>query len=415
MKLTALNNGWTSNQYKIFRILFGSYLAVHFLYLLPWVSEVFSSQGMLSDAALSPLIHFFPNMLSMIDSPNFLIFFVGTAAIAAICFTLGYKEKYAAIFMWYVLACLFTRNPLIANPSLPYVGWMLLASCFVTSKSCTISDKETLQDNWFVMPKGIFVAAWAVLAISYSYSGYTKLLSPSWVDGNNIHYVLQNPLARDYFLRDFFLWLPPIFLQLLTWTVLYIELLFAPLVLIPKMRPIMWSAMLFIQCGFALLLNFPDLTFAMILFHLFTFNPAWIKSSTLSNNAILYYDGNCALCHGTVQFILAEDKIGQLRFSPLQSQFFKSRMSNASEQSPLDTIILIDGNKIMKKSDAVIALLTYLGGLWRVLSWALMLMPRPIRNMGYDIVGYYRYQLVGKTDEMCPIIPKSLKARFEFN
>ena len=50
-----MENNWTANQYRLFRVLLGAYLFVHFAQLLPWAGEVFSSAGMLPDAAQSPL------------------------------------------------------------------------------------------------------------------------------------------------------------------------------------------------------------------------------------------------------------------------------------------------------------------------------------------------------------------------
>lgn len=176
----------------------------------------------------------------------------------------------AAVWLIYILACLFGQNPLIANPALPYLGFMLLA-------------------------------------LSYSYSGYTKVLSPSWLEGNNIIYLLNNPLARDYFLRDFFLWIPPIFLQLLTLSVLFIELFFAPLAIFSALRPILWGLMALIQLGFACLLNFFDSTSLMLLFHLITFDPTWVPGKDIGKRPILFYDRQCGLCHGVIKFLLAED------------------------------------------------------------------------------------------------------------
>src|SRR5262249_53951403 len=146
----------------------------------------------------------------------------------------GYHDKIAAFFTWYVLASLFARNPLIANPALPYVGWMLLFHLFVPRlPRGEVADQRIAEVSarW-TMPTPLFAAAWIVLALAYSYSGYTKVLSPSWVTGDAVAYVLQNPLARDYCLRDALLMLPDGALRILTWSILGIELLFAPLALI---------------------------------------------------------------------------------------------------------------------------------------------------------------------------------------
>ena len=258
MKFPVLENGWTGGQFSLFRILLGLYLCIHFLDLVPWAPEVFSSAGMLSDGGLSPLIGLFPNIFLLNDSPQFVQGVVISGVAASLLFTAGYRQKMAAVWCLFVLASLFGRNPLIANPALPYVGFMLLASLFVPSGaygSHAAKGRDDLGRGW-VMPQDVILGAWIVLALTYSYSGYTKLLSPSWVSGDNIQFVLNNPLARDYFLRDLFLWLPPIFLKLATWGVLVIELFFLPLVLFKKLRPVMWTLMLLIQIGFALSVEF---------------------------------------------------------------------------------------------------------------------------------------------------------------
>ena len=408
-------NGWTGGQYSFYRILFGIYLTVHFLHLLPWASEIFSAQGMIPLISSSPTINYFPNIFLVSDCAIFVEFMVVLSAISSVLFTLGYKDKIAAIFIWFMLACLFSRNPLIANPSLPYTGWLLLAHCFIPKEpygSFTARFRENPKGTWF-MPQEIFIAAWLVLALSYSYSGYTKMLSPSWMAGHNIMYVLQNPLARDYFLRDFLLWLPPIFLQILTWTVLYIELLFAPLALIKKMRPILWGVMFFIQCGFAFLLNFFDLTAAMLLFHMLTFNPSWVKPKLLAKNSVLFYDGGCSLCHGFVRFMLAEDTHNQLTFSSLQGNLFKNVLSQKTLRKLPDSIVLVEGEQIFIKSDAVMRLLKSLGGFWKVLGLILCIIPKPIRNCGYTLIGNIRYKVFGGTITECPLIPENMRSKFQ--
>jgi predicted DCC family thiol-disulfide oxidoreductase YuxK len=410
-----MSNAWTGGQYSVFRILFGIYLLVHFSYLAPWGGEVFSATGMIPNGSDSPLLYLFPNILIVFDSSVFVTGFILSAAVASLFFMTGYKDRIAAIWIWYVLACLLGRNPLIANPSLPYAGWMLLAHLFIPKApygSLEARGRAEPSGNWS-MPKEVFLAAWIILSVSYSYSGYTKLLSPSWVAGDNISYVLNNPLARDYFLRDFFLWLPPICLKILTWTVLYVELIFAPLALIKILRPLLWLAMLIIQFGFAFLLNFPDLTAAMILFHIFTFNPAWIKSRKSIRSEILYYDGYCGLCHRVIRFLLAEDKEKIFKFSPLQGEYFQKIFPKDQRDNLPDSIVLITTDqRMLTRSTAVIYLLMHLGGMWVVMGVMLWMIPKYIRDAGYNVVGSIRYNLFKKTEETCPFISAELRDRF---
>jgi hypothetical protein len=239
--------------------IFGAYLFVHFAMLLPYGAELFSSSGVLPDRAASPLMRLFPNVLSICDAPSFVIALLAIAAVASIALTIGFHDRAAAVIVWYILACLFCRNPLIGNPSLPFVGWMLLLYAFVP-------ERDRL------------LPAWVVTAIAYSYSGWTKLASPSWVDGTAIAHVLMNPLARPTFLRTAILGLPSPALHLLTWSALALELLYAPLALSRRARPAIWTLMLLMHIGLLALIDFADLSFAMIVVHLFTFDREWVAA-----------------------------------------------------------------------------------------------------------------------------------------
>ena len=74
------------------------------------------------------------------------------------------------------------------------------------------------------MPAGIFLVAWILMAVGYSYSGYTKLISPSWIDGTALARIFDNPLARPGFLRDAVLQMPSGLLNVATWGALALEL-----------------------------------------------------------------------------------------------------------------------------------------------------------------------------------------------
>jgi len=409
-----MTNGWTANQYRLFRVPLGAYLFVHFAQLLPWASELFSNAGMLTDAAQSPLFGIVPNVLALVDTPQFVVGLVAAGGIAALAFTCGYHDKLAALSMWYVLACLFGRNPLIANPALPYVGWMLLAHLLVPSlPRGPLPEMTTSNITTWEMPKPLFAASWIVLALAYSYSGYTKVLSPSWVSGDAIGYVLQNPLARDYFLRDWFLALPEGALPLLTWGVMGIELLFAPLALFRRLRPILWSAMFAVQLGFLCLLNFADLTIPMLLFHLLTFDPRWIAAKHPHAREMIYYDGTCGLCHRVVRFVLAEDRMGKFVFSPLQGEAFKRAVDESVRKTLPDSFVVMDeSRRLLLQSAAVIHIAARLGGLWRVLGTAVAIVPKPVRNQAYRFVGAIRHWLFAKPRAYCPTVPTELRVRF---
>jgi hypothetical protein len=191
-------SGWTGGQYSVFRALFGVYLCVHFLSLSPSGPELFSDRGMLPSASASPLAFLFPNVLTVFDPSGFVIALLLLAAGASVLLALGFHDRPAAAVLWYVWACLLGRNPLISNPGIPYVGWLLLAHVLLPGApygSLAARGRSDPRGAWR-MPPLLFAGAWILMALGYTYSGATKLVSPSWLDGTAIAHVLQNPLAR---------------------------------------------------------------------------------------------------------------------------------------------------------------------------------------------------------------------------
>ena len=403
-----MKNGWTGGQYSIVRAIFGAYLFVHFVALIPWANELF--RDVLPRAA-SPLIHLFPNLLAISDLalPMLIV-----ASIAAVLFAIGLLDRAAAVVMWYVLACLFGRNPLIANPSLPFVGWLLLAHAFLPPSpygSWAARKRVDPRGGWR-MPPAIFAAAWIVMALGYSYSGWTKLISPSWVDGTAMARVLDNPLARPGALRDLMLALPPLFLRLATWGTLALELLYAPLALVRRLRPWIWAVMLLMHLGLMTLIDFADLSFGMVVLHLVTLDPAWIRPRAPATTDTVFYDGTCGLCHRAVRFVLAEDASGTaFDFSPLGGERFAADIGEPDELPDSVLVRTADG-KVLVRSDAVVHILTRLGGVWRVLGVAYGAIPTNMRNAMYDFVARVRYRIFGRAKDACPLLPPDLRARF---
>lgn len=272
------DHGWTAANYTAVRAIFGVYLFVHFAHLTPWAAELYSREGVVADATTSPLAYAFPNLLTFFDAPWFATALVATAAGASLLLALGKKDRLMALLIWYIWACTFGRNPLTANPSLAFVGWMLLFHAALPSLPSLLAMIRRPNCVRWRMPRAYFTAAWIVMAAGYTYSGITKLVSPSWVDGTAIAYVLQSPLARVTPLRDLLLALPEQFLQTLTWATLGLELLALPLALIARARPWLWLSMVGLHLGIIATVAFADLSVGMLMIHLITFNPDWLRA-----------------------------------------------------------------------------------------------------------------------------------------
>jgi predicted DCC family thiol-disulfide oxidoreductase YuxK len=411
-----MKNGWTGGQYSLFRAVFGAYLCAHFVQLTPWAAELFSDHGVLPNGRDSPLLHLFPNILALWDSPAFVTGLVIAAAILSVLFAVGYWDRLAAVTIWYVWACLHGRMPLISNPGLPYVGWLLLAHACLPSApygSWAARGRVDPGGGWR-MPPGIFLVAWILMALGYSYSGYTKLVSPSWRDGTALAYVLENPLARPGVVRDFLLSLPPYVLRLATWGALIAELSFAPLALFRRLRPWLWCAMLLMHLSLIVVLDFADLSLGMVMLHLFTFDPSWVRPKRSAAPDTLFYDGGCGLCHRAVRFVLAEDANGDaFRFAPLDSDTFRAAISEETRATLPDSfVVLTKGGAVLTRSAAVRYLLARLGGLWRVIGGAVGIAPTWFLDRLYNVVARVRRRLIARPKDACPLLPPHLRQRF---
>ena len=129
----------------------------------------------------------------------------------------------------------------------------------------------------------------------------------------------------------------------------------------------------------------------------------------------VFYDGHCGLCHGAVKFLLARDRDGShFRFAPLQGETLPRLVPpEARAVLPDSGVVLTAGGALLTRSTGVIALLVELGGGWRAFAAALRIVPRPIRDAGYDLVARVRKRLVAAPAGVCPMIPPALRARFD--
>lgn len=409
-----MKNGWTGGQFRIWRAVLGVYLVWHFASLLPWASELFSSAGALSDGGFSPLLRLFPNIFRLSDTPQFVESCLIAGIVCSVLFCLGWFDRLLAVVLWYLWACLYGRNPLIGNPSLPFIGWLLLAYALLPGLRQRSTDPASEADtaSWS-MPGDLFAAAWIVMAVAYSYSGIAKMGSPSWVDGTALRHVLHNPLARDTQMRTMLLALPSWCLRWATWGALLLEASFAPLSLFRRMRPILWVSMVCMHLGLLALINFSDLTVAMLLLHFFTLDPAWIPAPKPAGETI-FYDGSCGLWHGFVRFVLNEDRSAKpFAFAPLQGEEIRRVLTTSEAATLPDSLVVIDkSGTIRTRSSAVVFVLERLGGLWFLVGQILRIVPRAVRDLIYDSVASVRLRMLGTREEACPIVPPALRSRF---
>jgi predicted DCC family thiol-disulfide oxidoreductase YuxK len=128
-------------------------------------------------------------------------------------------------------------------------------------------------------------------------------------------------------------------------------------------------------------------------------------------SAVVIFDGVCNLCAASVRFVLRHEAEPQLLFTPLQSPA-GARLMREHGFSPDDvkTFVLVVDGKAYAKSDAAIRVTQYFRGPWKLMG-LMRIVPRPLRDWGYDLVARNRYRWFGRVDE-CMVPTPELRARF---
>lgn len=132
-------------------------------------------------------------------------------------------------------------------------------------------------------------------------------------------------------------------------------------------------------------------------------------------NPVMLYDGVCGFCSSSVQTIIKLDKKAIIKFAALQSQFGESAKLRHPEIANIDSVVLLetvdrDLEKAFVRSDAVLRIAHYLGGIWHITKLG-YLVPRSIRDFLYDSFAKHRYKIFGKHDS-CMIPSPEIRARF---
>lgn len=125
--------------------------------------------------------------------------------------------------------------------------------------------------------------------------------------------------------------------------------------------------------------------------------------------AIVLFDGVCNLCNGVVRWLIRHDPEGRLAFASLQS----AAGAELAAQQGLDgveSVVVIEGERVFVRSDAVLRLTHHLGRPWSLLG-AAGVVPRPLRDLAYRGLARSRYRIFGRRGE-CMVPTPELRARF---
>ncbi|MYA07601.1 MAG: DUF393 domain-containing protein [Holophagales bacterium] len=132
--------------------------------------------------------------------------------------------------------------------------------------------------------------------------------------------------------------------------------------------------------------------------------------------AIVYYDGDCALCNWSVARCLSRGVPPGVRFAPQDGESFERLTAARPDLAELDSMVLQilpathagaasnspPSGEIKVRSEAVLWLAARLDGPERWLSLLSRIVPRAVLDWGYRVLARNRQQ-VGRRLAECPV------------
>lgn len=114
---------------------------------------------------------------------------------------------------------------------------------------------------------------------------------------------------------------------------------------------------------------------------------------------MVLFDGICHLCDGAVRFILKWEKNKDLKFAPLQSKHGKALLQkHGYPEDCLDGLVLVENMRAHDRSSACLYIAGKLKFPWN-LFLLLIIIPKPVRDMPYRLVGRLRYRFFGRKEK----------------
>lgn len=119
---------------------------------------------------------------------------------------------------------------------------------------------------------------------------------------------------------------------------------------------------------------------------------------------IIVFDAECILCSANAQFVLRHDRMKRFRLASMQGEAGAAlyRKFGIDPADP-DTMIVVEGNRVLRDSDGVLAIYAGLGWPWKMFG-ILRILPRALRDPLYLLIARNRYRIFGRR-ETCWLPP----------
>jgi predicted DCC family thiol-disulfide oxidoreductase YuxK len=137
-----------------------------------------------------------------------------------------------------------------------------------------------------------------------------------------------------------------------------------------------------------------------------------MTNEEIRRHKIILFDGVCNLCNGSVIFILQHEHEPVFKFASIQSEAGKELLTWCGyPRGYSEAVILIDHGETYSGSTAALKIGQTLKFPWSIVASLGLIVPKMVRDWGYNQIGKHRYQWFGKRD-ICMIPTENLRSRF---
>ena len=393
------------HQFVLYRIVWGGYLAVHFLYLL---LRTITLPESVPDASAQTQSLVLDNFSVLSDyKPWVLYVALAVGAMLGGLLAFGVKRRFVASSASGIWLFLWWHDPSSFHPLVPCATFLVFLMAWVPTGE-PFSFRQVPKSDWspperlyrylfFLVVAGVSMLGGIVCLTMFRPGGAAlqEVFSSEWLAGLVVRGRANLSFSVDW---------------LMTWSGVWGACLALPLLFFSRARRWVWLFLLLF--GMAACLRFNDLHAAALGFMSLIgfFDGHWIPpAKSRASNPVIYFDGVCVLCNGAVDFILAEDSSQIFHFASIQGERGKCVNDPAVQRG--ESMALQDGDRLYVRSDAVLQVARRLGGIWRVLSEVAVFVPQRFRDVAYNLVQKNRYSVFGKWDA-CRVPSPEEKTRF---
>ncbi len=389
-----MGNRWSGGQYSVVRAIWGVGLIVFFLLFGGSGGWDFSQTPLWS---VPPRFHVLASVLFCAAAGLLIIGLWDRLAVWLLFFSTPWPTDDFWLSALWLPPLHFMYVVHFLTPPAPYGSW-------------AARGRPDPAGGWR-FPRLLYAVVWLYIAAAALAIGLKESLHPNFPVGAGLaEWLASYRESAPWLGRAIASWPTPA-LAAVSWVMLGLKLGFAPTALFARLRPAAWFALL-LAYGLLGSVFFLPSGVALAFTLMFAFNPAWASPPATQPPILIFFDGDCGLCHRAVRFAFAEDVDGRFRAAPLGGETFRAKIAAERRKGLPDSVVVIEEGRLLTESRAALAILANLGGLWRVAARLMRWVPKAWADAVYRGVARVRKRIFAAPKSSCPIMPPHFRDRF---